>query len=192
MITVLTILPRHTYFQIVSQMWCTIVFFSYFGAVRPYKTSITNKQEIFNEAVVLIASYPLLAFTDWIWELDKKKDFGWMLVSCIIISFLVNVGLIIYIACGRLKFNYKVCRTKIIKWKRAKAAQEEKNRKLAEEQELAEKKKAEQEKIERYQKKYNDKLMILWEDKEGKDYEEDKKDYTIPVVYKNGMPSLKK
>ena len=118
MITVLTILPNHTYFQIVSQMWSTIAFFSYVGAVHPYKTSITNRQEIFNEAVVLIASYPLLAFTFWIWELDMKKDFGWMLVACILISFLVNVGLIIYIACGRLMFYYKVCRTKIIKRKR--------------------------------------------------------------------------
>ena len=119
MITVLTILPHHKYFQIVSQMWSTIAFFCYVGAVHPYKTPITNKQEIFNEAVVLIASYPLLAFTDWIWELDLKKDFGWMLVACIVISFLVNLGLIIYIACGRLMFNYKVCRTKIIKRKRA-------------------------------------------------------------------------
>ena len=32
--------------------------------------------------------------------------------------------------------------------------------------------------------------MILWEDKEGKDNEEEKKDHKIPVVYKNGMPSL--
>ena len=115
-----------------------------------------------------------------------------MLVACIVISFLVNVGLIIYIACGRLMFNYKVCRTKIIKWKRAKAAQEEKNRKLAEAQALAEKKKAEQEKIERYQKTYNDQLMKMWEDKEGKDNEEDKKDHKAPVIYKNGMPNLMK
>ena len=32
--------------------------------------------------------------------------------------------------------------------------------------------------------------MNLWEDKEGKDDEEDKKVSTVPVVYKNGMPSL--
>ena len=57
---------------------------------------------------------------------------------------------------------------------------------------MAEKKKAEQEQIERYQKKYNDKLMSFWLDKEGKDNEEDKKDHKIPVVYKDGMPSLMK
>ena len=34
--------------------------------------------------------------------------------------------------------------------------------------------------------------MNLWEDKEGKDDEEDKKVITVPVVYKNGMPSLMK
>ena len=34
--------------------------------------------------------------------------------------------------------------------------------------------------------------MNIWEDKEGKDDEEDKKVITVPVVYKNGMPSLMK
>ena len=65
-------------------------------------------------------------------------------------------------------------------------------RKLAEAQAFAEKKKAEEEKFERYQKTYNHKLMNMWEDKEGKDSEEDKKDNLVSVVYKNGMPSLMK
>ena len=34
--------------------------------------------------------------------------------------------------------------------------------------------------------------MNMWEDKEEKDNEEDKKDNAVPVVYKNGMPSLMK
>ena len=34
--------------------------------------------------------------------------------------------------------------------------------------------------------------MNLWDDREGKDDEEDKKVSKVPVVYKNGMPSLMK
>ena len=63
---------------------------------------------------------------------------------------------------------------------------------MAEAQAFAEKKKAEEEKLERYQKIYNHKLINMWEDKEGKENEEDKKDNSIPVVYKNGMPSFMK
>ena len=54
-------------------MLSTLGALSYNAAVHPYnKSRISNIQEILNEAAVLMASYTLLAFTEWMWELKHK------------------------------------------------------------------------------------------------------------------------
>lgn len=87
---------------------------------------------------MLIASYPLLAFTKWMWELDFKTNFGWILLALIVLNVLANLGLLTFVACRDFVFKYKVCRVKYIKQQRAKAAQEEKKRKMADEKALIE------------------------------------------------------
>ena len=124
-------------------MLSTLAALTYNAAVQPYKNRLTNMQEIFNEATVLVAAYPLLTFTLWIWELDHKKNVGWFLVALIILNVLANIGLLTFIACRDFVLKYKVFRVKIIKQQRAKAAQELQKRNMAEAHALAEKKKAE-------------------------------------------------
>ena len=75
---------------------------------------------------MLIASYPLLAFTEWMWELDHKTNVGWVLVAFIVVNVLANIGLLICIGCRDFVFKYKVFRVKYIKQQRAKAALQEK------------------------------------------------------------------
>ena len=108
-IFVLTILPLSTFTQILTQMTSTMIVIGYIARVHPYERSIFNKMELFNEITVLIASYPLLVFTPWVWDQKPRLDVGWFLVACILINCIVNVSVMIYIGIKEtcLKLRYK-------------------------------------------------------------------------------------
>ena len=63
---------------------------------RPQKEPFIRRQEITNELVTLIASYPLYCFTPWVDNLDRSLETGWFLVACILLNILFNVCLLVY------------------------------------------------------------------------------------------------
>ena len=42
----------------------------------------------------MLAAYPLLAFTDWVWDIDRRFEAGWAIIGCIV---LIVVGNIIFL-----------------------------------------------------------------------------------------------
>lgn len=64
-ILVLTLLPLNELMQIHAHMISTIYVVSYLCEFHPYEKSAINYQEITNEVIVLMATYPLFFFTDW-------------------------------------------------------------------------------------------------------------------------------
>ena len=68
-----------------------------------------NRLEFFNELTVFTASYPLLTFTEWVWDLDKRLNMGWFMVFCIGINILVNILAVVVIfihdLCRKIRLN---------------------------------------------------------------------------------------
>ena len=96
-------------------MLSAMVVLSYITAVHPYISIMTNRQEIFNETTVLIASYTLLVFTPIVWELERKKQTGWLLVGCIVLNIGVNIVLLTFVMCKSSIFKVRVCHVKYLK-----------------------------------------------------------------------------
>ena len=66
-----------------------------------------NKQELVNELTVLLAAYPLLLFTTWIWESKPRNEAGWFIVACIIANVCFNMTIAIVFLVATLKSKIK-------------------------------------------------------------------------------------
>lgn len=62
----------------------------------PYISTFLNRQEVINEYVVLLASYPLFVFTPWVYDDERRIDVGWFLVACLLLNILFNIACLIY------------------------------------------------------------------------------------------------
>ena len=69
----------------------------YIAGQRPYKSSFMNKLECLNELTIFVAVYPLLAFTEWVWDLDTRMDIGWSLVGLIGLNIISNILVVLTI-----------------------------------------------------------------------------------------------
>ena len=61
--------------------------------------SLINRQELFNELMVLLAVYPLFVFSDWQEEINYESviNTGWFLLSIIALNVLFNITIFICI-----------------------------------------------------------------------------------------------
>lgn len=50
-----------------------------------------NIREVLNDFVVMLAAYPLLMYTTWIYDEDVRFDAGWYLIGCMALSALFNL-----------------------------------------------------------------------------------------------------
>ena len=79
--------------------------FAYSAAVRPHTERSLNQQNTLNEAVLLICSYHLLLFSDYIDDTANffgrpynfKSVFGWSMLGVIFLGILINVIIIIHV-----------------------------------------------------------------------------------------------
>ena len=71
-------------------MWSTLYIMSYTASVLPYRDRVQNIQEVFNEFTVLVASYHLFAFTEWIYDYERRFEVGWSLVAVIVLNVCFN------------------------------------------------------------------------------------------------------
>mmetsp|Transcript_5324 Transcript_5324/g.7133 ORF Transcript_5324/g.7133 Transcript_5324/m.7133 type:complete len:94 (-) Transcript_5324:1150-1431(-) len=76
----------------------------------PYKVSLQNKQEAFNEWTVLASSYHLFMFTNWISDEERRYELGWSFIALICVNVIINFGLAGFVGaqafCRRLKLRY--------------------------------------------------------------------------------------
>ena len=97
LLIILIFLPMYTLSQIGAQLLCTMIVLLYIASQRPYKSSFMNKLEILNELTIFVAVYPLLAFTEWVWDLDTRMDIGWSLVGLIGLNIISNILVVLTI-----------------------------------------------------------------------------------------------
>jgi hypothetical protein len=82
--------------QIMSNLAINTIYFVYLFSSKPFKGRDKNRMELFNEAIILTASYFLYFFTDWIPDAELKMTFGTILIYLISFDILVNFAYVIY------------------------------------------------------------------------------------------------
>ena len=63
----------------------------YMSMAGPYNDNLVRYQEIMNESVVLLATYPLLVFTNWVSNLQSRVNAGWFLIATILLNIGFNI-----------------------------------------------------------------------------------------------------
>jgi hypothetical protein len=75
----------------------------YLLKVRPFTENFNNNLETFNEICILIGTYHLLAFTDFVDDPLLKYKMGWSLIIISLLNIAVNVSIIFWSALVTLK-----------------------------------------------------------------------------------------
>ena len=77
---------------------------------KPYKERMDNYMDIFNEGCLLIASCPLITFSDFLESGSIKYSIGWSVIGCTIFNLLVNMVVLLYKTVVLLKKYFKECK----------------------------------------------------------------------------------
>jgi hypothetical protein len=75
----------------------------YLLKVRPFTENFNNNLETFNEICILIGTYHLLAFTDFVDDPQLKYKMGWSLIIISLLNITVNVLIIVWSGLVTLK-----------------------------------------------------------------------------------------
>ena len=93
-------------------MVSTLVMICYIASVMPYVSSLTNLQELVNEILALLATYPLLVFTSYEWSQKYRIGIAWVLLSCIAVLILFNIAVYCYAFVKWVHLKCRVCHAK--------------------------------------------------------------------------------
>jgi hypothetical protein len=104
-------IPNYPLFQLHIYIFVSFLVFTYTFVVKPLSEKSMNYQNILNEAILLIASYHLLLFSDYIddttkffnFTIDFKSVFGWSMLCMIFLGVLFNVAIIIKVLIDQVK-----------------------------------------------------------------------------------------
>ena len=84
-------LESHPAFQLMIFILLSSLSIMYLIYFKPYEDPFTNKNEIFNEACVLLSSYQLFIFTDYVSSLEIKNITGYLMIATILLNFGTNI-----------------------------------------------------------------------------------------------------
>ena len=111
LVLAITLLQFSPLTQVHIHMLSTLYTMCYLASHRPYYSPLARFQELVNETFVLLASYPLLCFSPWVYFLDRRIHAGWCLTACILLSALFNAIVLIVVfifeTYRQLKLRYK-------------------------------------------------------------------------------------
>lgn len=58
--------------------------------------------------LVVIATYPLFSFTEWVYDMHRRLEVGWVMLGCILFNIVFNIALLliqlVIQSCRKLKF----------------------------------------------------------------------------------------
>ena len=79
----------------------------YTGYVMPHKKTLDNALLCFDELMVLISSYHLFIFTEWVYSPERRHEMGWSLLSFVALNVGVNFIAMFYIIIVSIKTFFK-------------------------------------------------------------------------------------
>ena len=84
------LLKGYTNCQIFMQFLTSLMLLLFFVAVRPLNSAFLNGMEIFNELVLLLASYFLFCFTYFVPDAHTRYKLGWCFIALVLTLIVVN------------------------------------------------------------------------------------------------------
>ena len=88
----LVAMPDMGLVQVFGHLFSTGAVICYLICCHPFKSSATNTREVLNEFIVMLAAYPLLMFTTWIYDEDVRFYVGWFFIGCMSLGALLNLN----------------------------------------------------------------------------------------------------
>jgi hypothetical protein len=80
------------------------------GLIEPMTSNDANKMDLVNEAFILMTTYHLYQFTEFMTDLDNRSYTGKSLMLLIIVDVLVNIGVVVVetssLTLRKLKLRY--------------------------------------------------------------------------------------
>ena len=102
--------------QLFMQFFCCLLMLTFFVHVTPMNQPLLNRMEIFNECCLLVSSYFLFLFTDFVPDVKTRYMIGWGFVGLQIFNIGVNWLCMIYKVLEALKL---IIMKAYFKWKLA-------------------------------------------------------------------------
>ena len=107
----LVLLPNYALFQLHVYILVSFFVFAYSATIQPHSDRSLNQQNTLNEAILLVCSYHLLLFSDYIddnatffgWPYNFKSAFGWSMLAIIFTGVLLNVIIILHVTATKVK-----------------------------------------------------------------------------------------
>ena len=66
----------------------------YLGHVWPFETHFAAKMEIFNECTIIVLTYGLMMFTDFVPDPKTRLEIGWFYMATSLSNILVHLSLL--------------------------------------------------------------------------------------------------
>ena len=85
-----------TILQIFVQFFCCLLMLLFFTSVNPMVEPFLNRMEMFNEVCLLICSYFLFAFTDFVPDVNTRYMYGWAFIGVAVFNIACNWGALFY------------------------------------------------------------------------------------------------
>lgn len=83
-------------FSIFALIYQSIVMITLVGYIPPFKSRLLNYLELMNESFVLLVSYQLFTFTDFLMDAPTRENVGYSLVVTVIMCILINFSVVGY------------------------------------------------------------------------------------------------
>ncbi len=92
----------------------------YITYVKPFQLPLLNRLEMFNEYSILVATYHLYCFTDFVPDPETQYQMGWSIIVVTILNMAVNILFMMYMTFGALKMAFYKIKYKYALWKKNK------------------------------------------------------------------------
>jgi len=67
----------------------------YYGGVQPFETRFRRRLDLFNEYSILLITWHMMCYTDYVVRVDTQWLVGWSMIICISFNALVNIIIIL-------------------------------------------------------------------------------------------------
>ena len=108
-ISLITVMANEPIVQIVLYLFASLASLLYLITMKPFDVDLMLKAEILNEIGILIVSYTLFWFTDYVVDPSLEFDLGWCVVSMILLLVLVNIVIFGIALVRKIKLSIKKC-----------------------------------------------------------------------------------
>ena len=77
--------------------------------MKPFDEDLMLKGEIINEVGILLVSYTLAWFTDYVVDPEQEFDLGWSIIAIILVVVFCNCVIFAIALCRKIKLQCKKC-----------------------------------------------------------------------------------